>query len=125
MSRRITKERLINKIIRSPLTYVVLIGLSLTFSYSAISTYKKSLIAKQKTRQVEEELQKLIDQESDLKGSLNDMNTPFGVEKSLREKFGIIKDGEKAVIVTEVNEDKNTSEEKESKGFFDFIKNIF
>jgi len=125
MSRRITKERLINKIIRSPLTYVVLIGLSLTFSYSAISTYKKSLIAKQKTRQVEEELQKLVDQESDLKGSLNDMNTPFGVEKSLREKFGIIKDGEKAVIVTEVNEDKNTSEEKESKGFFDFIKNIF
>lgn len=125
MSRRISKERLINKIIRSPLTYVVLIGLSLTFSYSAISTYKKSLIAKQKTRQVEEELQKLVDQESDLKGSLNDMNTPFGVEKSLREKFGIIKDGEKAVIVTEVDEDKNTSEEKESKGFFDFIKNIF
>ncbi|MEZ4103358.1 MAG: septum formation initiator family protein [Candidatus Paceibacterota bacterium] len=125
MSRRITKERLISKVIRSPLTYVVLIGLALIFSYSAISTYKKSKIAKQKTRQVESELQKLEEQEIGLKSSLNDMNTSFGVEKSLREKFGIIKEGEKAIIIIEKEEDVKRSAPEENQGFFGFLKNIF
>ncbi len=125
MSRRIRKERFLSKIIRSPLTYVVLIGLVILFSYSAIATYKKSKIAKQKTRQVESELQKLNDQEANLADSLNDMNTPFGVEKSLREKFGIIKAGEKSVIVVEQELGENEEKEKENKGFFGFIKDIF
>lgn len=125
MSRRIRKERFLSKIIRSPLTYVVLIGLAILFSYSAIATYKKSKIAKQKTRQVESELQKLNDQEANLADSLNDMNTPFGVEKSLREKFGIIKAGEKSVIVVEQELGENEEKEKENKGFFGFIKDIF
>lgn len=125
MSRRIRKERFLSKIIRSPLTYVILIGLAILFSYSAIATYKKSKIAKQKTRQVESELQKLTDQEANLTDSLNDMNTPFGVEKSLREKFGIIKTGEKSVIVVEQELGENEEKEKENKGFFGFIKDIF
>lgn len=125
MSRRIRKERFLSKIIRSPLTYVVLIGLAILFSYSAIATYKKSKIANQKTRQVESELQKLTDQEANLANSLNDMNTPFGVEKSLREKFGIIKAGEKSVIVVEQELGENEEKEKENKGFFGFIKDIF
>ncbi len=125
MSRRIRKERFLSKIIRSPLTYVILIGLAILFSYSAIATYKKSKIAKQKTRQVESELQKLTDQEANLANSLNDMNTPFGVEESLREKFGIIKAGEKSVIVVEQELGENEEKEKENKGFFGFIKDIF
>ncbi|MDQ5883393.1 MAG: hypothetical protein QG654_306 [Patescibacteria group bacterium] len=125
MNRRITKERLLSKIIRHPFTYVVLISFFLLFSYSAIATYKKSKVAKFKTRQVESELQKLVDQEVSLTNSLNDMNTPFGVEKSLREKFGIIKAGEKSVIIVEQELTPDVEEEKENQGFFDFIKNIF
>lgn len=125
MSRRIRKERFLSKIIRHPLTYVILIGLAILFSYSAIATYKRSKIAKQKTRQVESELEKLTNQERNLTESLNDMNTPFGLEKSLREKFGIIKSGEKSVIVVEEEVDENTEIEKENKGFFGFIKDIF
>ncbi len=125
MNRHIRKERWLNKVIRHPFTYVVLISLALLFSYSAIATYQKSKIAKQKTRQVESELEKLKDQEASLANSLNDMNSPFGVEKSLREKFGIIKDGEKSIIIIEPQEEINDVIEKENKGFFEFIKNIF
>ena len=125
MSRRISKERFLSKVIRNPLTYVVLIFLVVTFSYSVIATYKKSKIAKQKTRQVESELQKLVDQESGLAESLNDMNTPFGVEKSLREKFGIVKDGETAIIITEEKAEADLPTENENQGFFGFLKNIF
>ncbi|MEZ4211059.1 MAG: septum formation initiator family protein [Candidatus Paceibacterota bacterium] len=125
MDRHIRKERWINKVIRNPFSYVVLISLLVLFSYSAISTYKKSRVAKEKTRQVESELQKLEDQEADLKNSLNDMNTPFGVEKSLREKFGIIKAGEKSIIVIDAEEGDKSEKSEENRGFFNFIKNIF
>ena len=125
MGRKITKERTINKIIRNPLTYVVLIGLFVLFTYSAISTYKNSKIAKQKTRQVESELEKLENQEKGLTQSINDMNTPFGVEKSLREKFGIIKEGEKAIIIIEEEPEQSEQAEEENKGFWGFLRNIF
>jgi len=125
MGRKITKERTINKIIRNPLTYVVLIGLFVLFTYSAISTYKNSKIAKQKTRQVESELEKLENQEKGLTQSINDMNTPFGVEKSLREKFGIIKEGEKAIIIIEEEPEQSEQVEEENKGLWGFLRNIF
>jgi len=125
MGRKITKERLINKIIRHPLTYIVLIGLFILFTYSAVVTYKNSRIAGQKTRQVETDLERLRNQEINLTTSLNDMNTSFGVEKSLREKFGIIKEGEVAVIVIEEEEEPEESVEGENKGFWGFLRNIF
>ncbi len=125
MDRRIKKERLLNKIIKNPFTYIFLLFLVFLFSYSAIATYKKSKIAKFKTRQVESELKDLIKQEADLKNSLNDMNTSFGVEKSLREKFGIIKEGEKAVIIVEEPVEEPLKPEKDKKNIFGLIKGIF
>lgn len=127
MDRRISKERLISKIIKSPLTYVILILLFLIFAYSAINTYQKSRIAKEKTRQVEESLRKLEEQEQNLKNSLNDMNTPFGVEKSLREKFGIIRSGEESIIIVDSLEvlTPESLQKDENTGIFGFLKNIF
>lgn len=127
MERRIRKERLLSKIVRSPLTYVVLVFLLFIFSYSAINTYTKSKVAKERTRQVEEELRKLKEQETGLKDSLNDMNTPFGVEKSLREKFGIIKDGEESIIIIDPPEvsEESVIESEENEGFFGFLKRMF
>jgi cell division protein FtsB len=125
MGRKITKERFINKVIRHPLTYIVLISLFVLFTYSAISTYKNSKIAGQKTRQVETDLERLKNQEANLVASLNDMNTDFGVEKSLREKFGIIKEGEVAVIIIEDEEVEEAPIERENKGFWNFLRNIF
>ena len=125
MDRRIRKERPLNKIVRQPFTYVVLLFLVFVFSYSAIATYKKSKIAKLKTRQVEAELKDLTNQEANLKNSLNDMNTSFGIEKSLREKFGIIKEGEKAVIIVEEPIEEPLKPEKDKKNIFGLIKGIF
>lgn len=125
MDRRIRKERFFSKLIRLPITYIILIFLVFLFSYSAIGTYKKSKIAQEKTRQVENELRELKDQEEGLQNSLNDMNSPFGIEKSLREKFGIIKDGEKSVIIVDQKEDLEKESEEEKTGVFGFFKRIF
>lgn len=127
MERRIRKERFLSKIVRSPLSYLALFILLVIFSYSAINTYNKSKIAKEKTRQVEEELRKLKEQELGLSESINDMNTPFGVEKSLREKFGIIKQGEESIIIIDPPENisETNIQEEEKTGIFGFLKSMF
>ncbi|MDQ5901708.1 MAG: hypothetical protein QG580_423 [Patescibacteria group bacterium] len=127
MERRIRKERVLSKIVRSPLSYLALLILLAIFSYSAINTYNKSKIAKEKTRQVEEELRKLKEQELGLSESINDMNTPFGVEKSLREKFGIIKQGEESIIIIDPPENVSESniQEEQKAGIFGFLKSMF
>lgn len=125
MKRRIKKERFFSRVVNSPFTYIFLFGLLFLFSYSAINTYKKSRIAKERTRQVERELVRLLNQEEDLKSALNDMNTSFGVEKALREKFGIVKEGEKSIILLNPPEEPPAIEEKKDRGFFNFIRRIF
>ncbi len=125
MGRGMRKERFFSKLIRLPITYIILVSLVVLFSYSAIKTYKNSKIAKEKTRQVENELRELENQEEGLKNSLNDMNSDFGMEKSLREKFGIIKAGEKSVIIVDSDEEKFKEIKEEDTGFFGFLKRIF
>lgn len=125
MDRRVRKERFLSKCIRSPFSYIVLLALCLIFSISALSTYKKSKIAQEKTRYVEEHLRDLNQQEDSLRASLHDMNTPFGIEKSLREKFGIIKQGETAVIILDPLPQEEEEEQREKQGIFGFFKNLF
>lgn len=125
MNRRIKEERFINQLIRSPFSYVVLIFLIALFSYSAVGTYKKSRLAKTKTEQVEAELQRLQKQEEGLRSSLEDMNTDYGLEKALREKFGIVREGETSIIIIEPEEDSVPDETDENKGIFHFLREIF
>ncbi len=125
MDRHIRKERFMSRLIRSPFSYVVLIVFILIFSISAVGTYKKSRIAKQKTKQVEAQFQSLVEQEAHLKSSLEDMNTEYGMEKALREKFGIVKEGEVSVIIVDPKEEEKVDDKKEKGGLFNFIKRIF
>ena len=125
MDRHIRKERFMSRLIRSPFSYVVLIVFILIFSISAVGTYKKSRIAKQKTKQVEAQFQSLVEQEAHLKSSLEDMNTEYGMEKALREKFGIVKEGEVSVISVDPKEEEKVDDKKEKGGLFNFIKRIF
>ena len=125
MDRHIRKERFMSRLIRSPFSYVVLIVFILVFSISAVGTYKKSRIAKQKTKQVEAQFQSLVEQEAHLKSSLEDMNTEYGMEKALREKFGIVKEGEVSVIIVDPKEEEKVDDKKEKGGLFNFIKRIF
>jgi len=126
MDRRITKEKFISKVVKSPLTYIVLVVLIFLFSYSTASIYKKSRIAKEKTRQIQYDFEQLNKKEVQLRASLHDMTTDFGVEKALREKFGIIREGEVAIIIVDPPEPEVSEEDKYYKGgIMNFFKNIF
>lgn len=122
---KLERKRFISKIAESPLTYVVLIIFAGLFIYSAIGAYKKSSIASKKLEESRIELKNLENQKEKLSLDLAYANSEFGIEKAIREKFNVVKSGEKVIII--VNEENKTLEGEalEKDSFWGFIKNIF
>ncbi len=121
---RLQRKRLISRIASSPVTYIILFILLFLFVYSFIGAYKKSRLAREKVLASEEELNKLETQKQKLSDDLQNANTVFGVEKAIREKFNVVKEGEKVIMIVKEEGDDNLSEEKK-KSFFDLFKGLF
>lgn len=121
---RLQRKRLISRIASSPMTYIILFILLFLFVYSFIGAYKKSRLAREKVLASEEELNKLETQKQKLSDDLQNANTVFGVEKAIREKFNVVKEGEKVIMIVK-EEDTDNLKEEEKKNFFQVLKGLF
>ena len=64
--------------------------------------------------------------EDDLKTRVNGLETPFGVEAEVRNKFGLTKEGEEVVVVVDENTKKSENSDSEvKKSWWQEIKDIF
>ena len=81
-------------------------------------TIKNKEISKAKINELQAEKEKLI-------SDIDKLKTDKGVEESIREKFGLAKEGEGVVVVVEDKDLPEVQEENKSTGFFSFIKNWF
>ncbi|MCC7469693.1 MAG: septum formation initiator family protein [Bacteroidetes bacterium] len=122
---RLQRKRLISRISSSPFTYFFLVLICGLFIYSAVGAYKKSRRALEKLNVAQAEFFRLNDQKQKLSADLENANTPFGTEKAIREKFNVIKEGEKIIVVVPEEEREEENSGVEEKGFFGFIKKIF
>lgn len=116
---------MISRLAHAPLTYILLIIFAGLFVYSAFGAYKKSLAAKKKMVAASEEMAELIAQKDKLSAELHNANTSFGQEKAIREKFNVVKEGERVIMV--VKEDPTDGEDMgdEGLGFWQFLKGLF
>ena len=73
---------------------------------------------------IENKVAELEQKKEKLTTDINNLKTDQGKEASIREKFGLAKEGEGLIVVVD---DKNKQETKDtsSGGFFSFIKNMF
>lgn len=87
------------------------------FMGKMVATVENRKIAENKVAQLEQEKEKLSSDIAKLK-------TDAGVEESIREKFGLAKEGEGEIVIVE---DKNPpkASDSHSKGFFSFFMNWF
>lgn len=69
------------------------------------NVYQKYREAAEKTTIAETQLKKLEERELQLSASLASLKTSHGVEKELREKFGVVKDGEEMILI--IDAEKN------------------
>ena len=122
---KLQRKRLASRLAQSPLAYIVLILLAGLFIWSAIGAYGKSRIAKKRVIGSEQELANLQEQKGKLSADLSNANTPFGQEKALREKFNVVKEGEKVIVIVDEEPPASQEAKKEESGFGRFFRRIF
>ncbi len=124
------KKRKIRKILFSPAVLVAFSVFLVFLSSSTIRVYLRSRAASIKKEEFEQKLVNLEKRKSVLEGEIKRLQSKFGVENELREKFNLRKPGEKTlVIVDKAEKNDKMNSEKKSESFFQkiwqTIKSIF
>ena len=89
------------KFLRSPLAIIVLLLLSGAVVWGAIDIFQKERETNMKKKTVAENIAELKAREDLLEKQIQDLKTDYGVEKNLRENFGLAKDGEGVIVIPE------------------------
>lgn len=73
----------------------------------ALHAYRDSKVAAEKRNLEAKELAELEDRQYHLSAELNALDTDRGVEAAIREKFGMVKDGEEVVVLPTSDDEQN------------------
>lgn len=123
---KVERKRSITRLAHSPLTYIVLVLLGALFMFGAVDAYGKSRLSEKKLTATREENASLEKQKTLLSKDLENANTPFGEEKALREKFNVIKEGEKIIVIVPPDQSANSAEALDKDGsIFDYFLKFF
>ncbi len=111
----------------APLTLIVLIVLLIFTVYKVVILIKKNKETAIQKELVLNRMKSLKDRENNLNKDINRMQTKEGIEGIIREKYQVVKKGERMVIIVNSNNDSN--QQKKIKTTHDFwlwawIKNI-
>lgn len=116
-----------NSFIRSPFTTLILTVLVAIVLVSFVSILRKQFITEKNKQTALLEQQKFEQQKQLLEKETEHLNTSFGVEQVLREKFGVIKAGEQAVVIVEKKESVENDDltKQRRKGVLGIILDLF
>ncbi|TSD02648.1 MAG: hypothetical protein Athens071416_584 [Parcubacteria group bacterium Athens0714_16] len=102
------KKKRYYKILYLRIILLVLIVLTVIFGKGAWNMYEKERIANENLINAERELSVIK-----------------GIEKELRKKFDVVKEGEKVIMIVDKKEGTENSVIKDKTGFWNWIKSIF
>ena len=122
--RNFQQKRGLRNIIYSRPVLVFLGILVIFFAWGVVGFMGKMEITRENRKIAENTIAELEDKKEKLSSDISKLKTEDGVEESIRDKFGLVKEGENMIVVVE---DKNLPvvEDVPSKGFFTFLKNWF
>lgn len=110
----------------SPLFLGVLFVIFVLFSYNIIDLVSKARETSIKRDRELDRIEALRQREQSLSSSIERINTEEGIEEVIREKYKVVKPGEKEVII--VDEEDNSAildNTKRERGLWAFIKRMF
>lgn len=96
-------QRRFRSVLYSKFTIIALAIVFVFVANSAWQTYKRVRAVAAEHSKSLAELNALQGRKSSLQNDLNSLNTPEGVERQLREKFGVVKNGEEEVVIVNQN----------------------
>ena len=98
------QKRRINKIIYSKFFLIVLAGIFIYSSYSTYLVYKKKKDSEKEVVKIESYYLEMQSKKNNIEKDIIQLKTDDGIEKEIRDKFGLAKDSEQMIVI--VN-DKN------------------
>ena len=109
----------------SPITLLVLFCLLAIFAYNMIGLIEKERDTNKNKIFELNKIEELRKREQHLKDDISKLNTDDGIEESVRDKFQVVKPGEKMVVIVDQNDKDIPPELPADHGFWSFIKRIF
>jgi len=99
------EKRKLKKILYSKFTILVL-AIVLAFLANAVwEVYKKARVAYDSKNRVFEKRNELQERETALLSNIENLKTDRGIESEIREKFGVVRDGEEVVVIVDPSGD--------------------
>lgn len=90
---------------------IVFLGLIVLLVNSLIGAAKNIRVSKQNLKEAEQEYEAMYERGQSIEELLGNFENDFGFEKYVRENFGVVKPGEKVVII--VSSQKESDEPRE------------
>ncbi len=110
----------------SPLALGILFFLIILFAYNMIGLVKKERETNRNKASELNKIEELRKREQSLTTDIDKLNTDQGIEESIRDKFQVVKPGEKMVVI--IDEKENTilpSDTTIDHSFWGYIKRMF
>ncbi len=110
--------------IYSPLSLLVLFFVLLIFVYKLINLSEKARETHKKRLATFDQVQSLKDRENKLESSIEKLHTEEGTEETLRDKYHLVKSGEKMVVIVDEEEKQSENIKEKDDGFMSFWGNL-
>lgn len=110
----------------SPLVLIVLFCVLILFIYNIIGLIEKERETTEKKNVILSNIETLRNREKSLSNDIEKLKTEEGVEETIRDKYQVVKEGEKMVVIVDEEEKGASITPQETKhGFIEWIKRIF
>lgn len=112
----------------SPLSLIILFCILVLFIYNIIGLIEKERETSKKKDLILSNIETLRSREASLSKDIAKLKTEEGVEESIRDKYQVVKEGEKMVVIVDENQKNDISSDNESikdHGLWGWIKRVF
>ena len=114
--REFSQKRKVRRLMYSPISLIFLFIILFLVVKGSFGVYQKYSLSKNELQNSQADLQVLEDKKENLETKIDRLQTETGIEKEIRSKFDVAREGEKLIVIVE---DKVEEEIViEEKGFF-------
>jgi len=121
------KKKNKNSFWHSPFVLVILLCVVVVFAFNMIGLIEKEKETAQKKALILDEIDTLNKRETMLRSDINKLNTDDGIEDAIRDKYQVVKPGEKMVVIVDDKKpiEVQDNDPKNDHTFWGWVKNMF
>jgi len=121
------KKKNKNSFWHSPFVLVILLCVVVVFAFNMVGLIEKEKETAQKKALILDEIDTLNKRETMLRSDINKLNTDDGIEDAIRDKYQVVKPGEKMVVIVDDKKpiEVQDNDPKNDHTFWGWVKNMF